>query len=266
MSPQSRPAPVKIKREAEIQALENLQKKPPDQRVKIYVGKNNAEIEVGLEDLGKSPILKALISKLGAPGPYIMHPKLTTVNADHFQSVREFLLTDEYMPALVNNPHGEDVLPKQLDGCTSVDHYENEALRGAHLYVLAEKLEMRTLQALVFRKITQAQFHKYGIKCLLDLAMVMFSRPQESDMNGKGRCKRDDDDNNFDEGDALENWLVEALKNQFQATMIHHARQFFRVANHGACKKRGFGVRVLRSKVDDWEALGPDFIASEDDD
>ncbi|OQV03713.1 hypothetical protein CLAIMM_08727 [Cladophialophora immunda] len=266
VSPPSSPKPVRIKSEAELQALDDLQSKPPEERVTIYVGKSNTTMEVGLEDLDKSPVLKSLISKLGTPRPYIMHPVLTTVDADHFHSIREFLLTDEYMPALVNNPHGEDALPKQLDNCVTPKHYRTEALRAGNLYVVGERLGMRTLQDLVFRKITQAQFHSYGVQCLLDLAMIIFSRPEPSQLNRKGDLQRLKAESENEEGDALENWLVRSLKDQFQTTMIYHARQFFQISNHGACRRRGFGPRILRSKVEDWDALGPDVVAIEDDD
>ncbi|KIY03412.1 uncharacterized protein Z520_00103 [Fonsecaea multimorphosa CBS 102226] len=265
MSPPSSSAPVRVKSEAAVLALEQLQTKPPEERVKVYVGKNNTAMEVGLKDLDKSPVLKSLISKLGTPGPYIMHPELMSVDAAHFHSIREFLLTNEYMPALVNNPHGENILPKQLDNCATPEHYRNEALRAGTLYVIAERLRMSTLQELVFRKITQAQFHPYGAKCLLDLAMVIFSRPEPTELNRNENLKQAEGDSENEATDPLENWLVESLKDQFQTMMINHARQFFRVSNHGACRKREFGPRILRSKVEDWDALGPDVVAIEDD-
>ncbi|OAL23541.1 hypothetical protein AYO20_10986 [Fonsecaea nubica] len=270
MSTSSSPAPVRIKREAEAQALEKLQQKPPEQRVKVYVGKNNTEMEVSLEDLEKAPVLKCLISKLGTPSPYIMHPGLMAVDADQFRAVREFLLTDEYMPALVNHPHGENVLPKQLDNCATVDHYRNEALRSGKLYVIAEKLGMKSLQDLVFRKITQAQFHPYGPQCLLDLAMIIFSRPEAGDLNPTENPNKSEGElegiGENEQGDVLEEWLIKSIRDQFQRTMIHHSRHFFRVSEHGVCRKRAFGPRVLRSKVEDWEALDPDVVAIEDDD
>ena len=48
--------------------------------------------------------------------------------------------------------------------------------------------------------------------------------------------------------------------------MTNHAELFFHVANHDACAARGFGVRVLRRKVDFWNTVSNDIIAIEDDD
>jgi hypothetical protein len=269
-SPTVAPSPntqlqVRIKSEAEIQALGDLQLKAPDQRVKIYVGNTNAMCEVGLEDLDKSPVLKSLISNVGTDGAFIMHPELTKISADHFQSVREFLLTDEYTQALMDNPLGQEVLPKRLDGCTTAEHYRHEALRNGHLYVVAKFLSMRTLLDLIYRKITLAQFQPYGIECLLNLALTVFSRPDESrligifnpaglDMNQE--CK----------DDVLEEWIVQSLGDRLQPMMINHARLFFEVANHGACAARNLGERVLRRKVEFWNEAGSDVIAIEDDD
>ena len=268
VSPQARPQPqVRIKSEAETEAIAHLQRKPLDQRVKIYVDKNNVDCEVGLEDLDKSPVLKSLLnhSDVGTDGLFIMHPELTRVSADHFRSVREFLLTDEYMPAIIDNPRGEDVLPKRLDGCTSVEHYRSEARRGSHLYVIAKRLGMTTLQNLVYRKTTQAQFQPCDIKCLLDLAMIVFSRPEESHLNGKGKFKSGEEDSENHSEDAMEQWLFASLGAKFQSMMTSQAQLFFKIASHGACASRGFGLRVLRWKVENWEAVGADVIAIEDD-
>jgi hypothetical protein len=200
-----------------------------------------------------------------------MHPELTVISAAHFQSVREFLLTDEYMPAIVENPKGEDVLPKRLGECTTVEHYRSEALRGAHLYVIAKRLAMKTMQDLVFRKITEAQYQEYGIKCLLNVAMVVFSRGKESVLIRKGKFKPERVDiepggRTDDEGDPLEEWLVQVLGSKLQPMMINYAQEFWDVANHGACSARGFGARVLRWKIELWDAAGPDAITIEDDD
>ena len=257
--------PVKVKSEAEIQALRDLQLKSLDQRVKIYIGHTNTIFEVCLEDLDKSPILKVLFNDIGTNDPFVMHPELAKVSADHFQSVREFLLTDEYMPAILDNPQGEDASPKKLDGCTTVEHYRQQALRNGHLYVIAKSLKMQTLLDLVYRKITEAQFEQYGLECLLSLAMTIFSRPNESQFGGICNPVGMKDEEGRKE-DVMEEWLVENLGDRFQPVMINHAQLFFDVANHGACAARKFGERVMKRKVKFWDALQPNAIAIEDDD
>ncbi|KIW65463.1 hypothetical protein PV04_07721 [Phialophora macrospora] len=261
----SRP-PVRIKSEAESQALADLRSKPPDEKVIIYVGSNNATYEVGLDDLEKSPVLKALVNTTGAQTPFIMHPQLTEISANHFDSIYEFLLPQEYMPGLVDNLPGQNILPKRLDGCTSPGHYQNEALRGAHLYVIAKSLGMKSMQDLVFRKITQAQHYPYGIECLLGVAMIVFSRAEAQTVLATFNSERLGNNQN-DEGDQdiLEEWLVRTLGDKLQPMMINHAQLFFQVANHGACAARRFGVRVLRRKVEFWDTMGVDVIAIEDD-
>ncbi|EXJ83013.1 hypothetical protein A1O3_06830 [Capronia epimyces CBS 606.96] len=256
-SPRRKVAP-KVKTEEEVTAHACLQERPMAERVKIYVGPKNRVFTVGLQDLDKSTVLKSLMNQDTTEGAYIMHPELTKINADHFQSVFQYLLMDEYVPAITSNPDGPDRLPKQLDGLTTAEDYQTEALRAGRVYVIAKGLGMASLQDLILRKITEAQYQPYGIKCHLDLAMVVFSRPEKSELL-KGKI-------NMSPGeDALEDWLVESLKDRLQAMLIHHARLFFQVANHGACAKRGFGTRIFRRKVEDWEELGGEVVAIEDD-
>ncbi|KAL2410434.1 hypothetical protein ABEF95_001688 [Exophiala dermatitidis] len=280
---------VKIKTEEEANARAALQDRPLAERVRIYVGSKNKVFTVGIRDLDKSPVLKALLvhhdvpgaGAAGSEGPYnyIMHPELTKIDAEHFQPVFQFLLMDEYVPAIISNPKGPAVFPKQLDGLVTVSDYQREALRGAHIYVIAKALGMRGLEDLVFKKITQAQHFGgggYGVKCQLDLAMVVFSRPEESELakRAKHQLRGDDGADGGDgvalrdgeEEDRLEHWLIESLKDKLQQTLINHAKQFFNVANHGACARRGFAARIFRRKVEDWERLGGDVVAIEDDD
>ncbi|KIW53124.1 hypothetical protein PV05_08719 [Exophiala xenobiotica] len=144
---------------------------------------------------------------------FIMHPELTKINADHFVAVQQFLIMDEYVPAIVSHPTGENVWPKRLDGLDSVDDYRREALKAASLYVLARRLGMGTLAALVVRKLVECGYQEYqdagvgagaggpgrhpgsargtgvgvgvrvgvGVKCLLEVARVVFARSLENE-------------------------------------------------------------------------------------
>ncbi|KAJ4528208.1 hypothetical protein HRR83_000959 [Exophiala dermatitidis] len=309
--PRSKPAPatarattspttvkVKIKTEGEANARAAIQERPLAERVQIYIGPQNKVFTVGIRDLDKSPVLKALVhhgvasGAAGSEGPFIMHPELTKIDANHFQPVFQFLLMDEYVPTIISNPKGANVFPKQLDGLVTVGEYQAEALRGGYIYVIAKALGMRGLEDLVLRKITQAQYlgggGGYGVKCLLDLAMVVFSRPEENELAKRAKHQlREDDGADGGDGlagvngrhgmgqndggeeeveDRLELWLIESLKDKLQQTLINHAKLFFMVANHGACARRGFAARIFRRKVEDWEKLGGDVVAIEDDD
>jgi hypothetical protein len=133
---------------------------------------------------------------------------------------------------------------------------------------------MTLLEELVLRKITEAQFYPYGIRYLLEMSMIVFSRRDFSTKSRWGRKTesvtgkgRDDSEGIDDESkrDKLEDWLIENLIEKLQAVLLNHAQLFFQVANAGACKKRGFGVRIFRGKVEEWERNGPDVVAIEDD-
>ncbi|KAK4939676.1 hypothetical protein LTR10_020066 [Elasticomyces elasticus] len=257
---------VHVKTEEELRVLDLLKATPHDQHVKIYVGPSNKVYTVSIGDLEKSPILKAMVSQDSADGPYIMHPALTEINPNHFLAVQHFLIMDEYIPAIVSNPRGNDIVPKQLDGLNSVDDYRAEAVRSGHLYIIAKRLGMTTMQDLVVQKVTQAQYQQYGIKCLLELAKVVFSRPEDKELLSKTKsespqCGRAGEENE----DPLEKWLIESLKRRLQTMMLRHAPLFFEIANHGACARRGFESRILKRRVEELEASGGSVIIEDDE-
>jgi len=255
-----------IKPEEEVRGWEHLKATPHDEQVRIYVGPSNKVCPTSIGDLDKSPVLKAIVSQDSADGPYIMHPALTEINPDHFLAVQHFLIMDEYIPAIVSNPAGDEILPKQLDGLRSVEEYRAEAVRSGHLYIIAKRLGMTSMQDLVFRKITQAQYQQYGIKCLLKLAKVVFSRSEDNELLSKVKAESPQVVRAGDEKeDLLERWLVESLKSRYQSVMLRHAQLFFEVANHGACARRGFELRILRRRVEDLEAAGGSITIEDDE-
>lgn len=266
---------MRVKTEEEAIAIKALGQRRAEDRVKIFVGKSNKEFKVAIETLDKSPVLKSLVCQdVDGEESYVMHPLLTTVDIRHFDAVRHFLIMDEYDPFITSNPGGPDQYPKRLDGLRNVEDYKKEAIRACHIYVIAKQLEMSLLEKLVLRKITEAQFYPYGIRCLLEMSMIVFSRKDFStkprrgrkaeSVTGKGHDKNDGNDNESNR-DKLEDWLIENLIAKLQAVLLNHAQLFFEVANAGACKKRGFGVRIFRGKVEEWERNGPDVVAVEDD-
>jgi hypothetical protein len=251
-----------------------------------------------------------------------MHPLLTKINPDHFIAVQQFLIMDEYVPAILCNPAGEHVWwPKRLDGHTSVDDYRRESVRAAHLYCLARRLGMWGLAALVVRKIVECGHQEsgyrqvdsrggggggggpggvgaggrhpcpgrgvgvgVGVKCLLDIARVVFSRSLENEapqsggggggwvmdgaVEGKGKGKAKADDHNEEEQkkkDVLEEWLIDQLGSKLQTVMTRHAQLFFEIAQHGVCVSREFQQRVLQRKVEMLEELGNVVLVEDDE-
>lgn len=256
---------VQIKAEEEIKVLEHLKGTPTEQQVKIYVGPGNKIYPVSIRDLDKSPVLMAMISQNSIEGAYIMHPALTEIDPNVFLAVQQFLIMDEYIPAIVSNPQGDNILPKKLDGLNTVEEYREEAVRAGHLYIIAKRLGMSTMEELIFRKITQAEYQQYGIQCHLELAKVVFSRPDDNELLNKVKCRAPRRGHAGEEiEDRLESWLIESLKSRMQAMLLRHGQLFFEVANHGACARRGFELRILKRRVEDLEALGGT-ITIEDD-
>ncbi|KAK5203380.1 hypothetical protein LTR47_009604 [Exophiala xenobiotica] len=287
-------------------------------------GNSNSQNNDGVSGLGSGSGSGSSASRLGYSGSknsgpgsesFIMHPLLTKINPDHFIAVQQFLIMDEYVPAILGNPAGEHVgWPKRLDGHTSVEDYRRESVRAAHLYCLARRLGMRGLARLVVRKIVECghQESEYrqvdsrgggggggaggrhpcsgsgvgvGVKCLLDIARVVFSRSLENEApqgggggggvgwvmdaavegKGKGKAKADDDHNEEEKKDVLEEWLIDQLGSKLQTVMTRHAQLFFEIAQHGACESREFQKRVLQRKVEMLEELGNVVLVEDDE-
>lgn len=276
----------RIKSEEETNAIRALELRPAEDRVKIFVGTINKEFKVAIDTLDKSPVLKSLVCRdVAGEESYVMHPLLTRVDTRHFEAVARFLVMDEYDPFIISNPGGADLLPKRLDGLVGADDYQKAAIRACFIYVIATQLNMASLEKLVLRKITEAQYHPYGIKCMLEMARIIFSRKDNSSMKkpitvgGSGQVeaghRRDDHANGNANAtatangglnsDKLEDWLVENLTKRLQSVLLTHAKLFFEVANHAECLKRGFRSRVFRAKVEAWELDDPNVVAIDDD-
>ncbi|KAL6246714.1 hypothetical protein RBB50_006021 [Rhinocladiella similis] len=298
---------VHIKTEEEQEPISRI---PVDERVSIFVGQHNKIFTVSLESLDKSPTLRSLVSRqgggddgsgngngtstgTGAEGTFIMHPKLTSIDPDHFAAVQQFLLADEYIPAIVSTFGVNDdrnALSKTLDGVDSLEDYRSETVRAAQLYVLAKRLGMVSMAQLVKRKITECGYTtaSVGVKCLLDVSMVIFSRPDDADggihvvlqsnpaghsqsdvkaKNGKGMVhdgleKEKEKEKN---ADALEEWLISVLAMHFQAMMTSHSQFFFEVASHGAVVRRQFQRRILQRRIENLKTLGEAVLIEDDE-
>ncbi|KAK5061251.1 hypothetical protein LTR84_007793 [Exophiala bonariae] len=262
----------RIKSEEETNAFKALAARPADERVKIFVGSINHEFTVGIDTLDKSPVLQTLLirDRTGEES-YIMHPLLTKVNTKHFEAVVSFLVMDEYDPFIISNPNGADSLPKRLDGVVSTEDYRKEALRSCSIYVIAKQLNMASLEKLVLRKIIEAQYRPYGIQCLLEMSRIVFSRKDNAGIVKMGKMaeppgqSHDEDTGAEGEGDKLEEWLIGNLTEKLQAVLLTNAQLFFQVANLVECQKRGFAIRIFRTKVEAWEHDGPNVVAIDDD-
>lgn len=262
----------RIKSEEETNAIRALAARPPEERVKIFVGSTNHEFTVGIDTLDKSPVLKALLCRdVAGEESYVMHPLLTKVDTKHFEAVASFLVIDEYDPFITSSPNGTDSLPKRLDGLISTEDYRKEALRSCHIYVIAKQLNMASLESLALRKIIEAQYRPYGIRSLLEMSKIVFSRKDNPAITRVGKMpelpSQTDNANASDgvEGDRLEEWLIENLTVKLQAVLLTNAQLFFQVANLVECQKRRFAIRIFRAKIEAWENDGPNVVAIEDD-
>jgi hypothetical protein len=262
-----------VKTELESMANSIICKISNDDKVRIYVGRSAKGYELRRADLEKSPILNSWLCKGCDEVAYIMKPELLTVDVRAFGSAREFLFLDEYTPTLVDNPAGAAVLPRSLEGCTTVDDHRAQALRSAHVYCLAKRLGMLKLQVLAYKKISTTRHSNYGVSCMLDLAAVIFSRPDDASFmvkKGKERALDgdiDDDMSTQDDEDKMEKWLVQQIAGDFRLMMESpaHAKHFFHVAEDTACADRNFAARVLKASIEKKSWRKPPVVLEDDD-
>ncbi|KAL8980712.1 MAG: hypothetical protein Q9205_004286 [Flavoplaca limonia] len=122
-------------------------------KIKIYVDNPYVIYSVKANSLDEaSPFLASYCH--GSTGDcYIMTPWLTTISADDFRLIVEFVESGEYHPYIIDA--GTD--RAHLAGVSNVEDKKMEVLKCGVVYTLARQLNMPKLQALVISKLRTLQ-------------------------------------------------------------------------------------------------------------
>lgn len=99
--------------------------------------------------LDASPPLSKLLTHHPENGWYIMSPMLSSIDANDFRPVGEYIDRREYHPNILD----DGTVHVRLEGDLSPENVRQEVLRCCTIYQLAQMLEMPGLQHLVFRKL-----------------------------------------------------------------------------------------------------------------
>ena len=115
----------------------------------IYVDNPHKRFKVQRSRLDASPPLAKLLTHHPENGWYIMSPLLSSIDANDFRPVGEYIDRREYHPNILD----DGTVHVRLEGDLSPENIRQEVLRCGTIYQLAQMLEMPGLQHLVFRKL-----------------------------------------------------------------------------------------------------------------
>ncbi len=126
-------------------------------KVTIYVDNPHKMFKVRRKGLDASPLLSKLLTHHPENGWYIMSPMLSSINANDFQPVGEYVDRREYHPNIVD----EGTVHVRFEGDLDRELLRHEVVRCGTIYQIARMLEIPGLQDLAFRKLKAlAPYHQ----------------------------------------------------------------------------------------------------------
>ncbi|KAL8998088.1 MAG: hypothetical protein Q9169_002781 [Polycauliona sp. 2 TL-2023] len=118
-------------------------------KVKIYIGNPYVVYSVKAIRLNEASPVLASYCQCSKGDQYIWSPWLSTISADDFRPVAEFVESGEYHPYIID----AGTERAHLTGISNVQDKEVEILKCGVIYTLACQFEMPKLQALVISKL-----------------------------------------------------------------------------------------------------------------
>ena len=123
----------------------------------IYVGNPHKKFKVNRNGLAASPLLSKQLAHHRENGWYIMSPMLSSLDADDFQPIGEYIDRREYHPNILD----EGTVHVRLEGDLGPEMLRHQVVRCGTIYQVALMLEMPGLQDLAFRKLKAlAPYHQ----------------------------------------------------------------------------------------------------------
>lgn len=136
--------------------------------VMIYVDNPHKQFKVRRSCLDASPLLAKLLVNHPKNGWYIMSPMLSSLDADAFRPVGEYLDRREYHPNILD----EGTAHVRLEGDLTPDLLSYQVLRCGTVYQVAQMLEMPGLQDLAFRKLKALTPHYQALEILTVIELL----------------------------------------------------------------------------------------------
>ena len=123
--------------------------------VLIYVDNPHKMFKVQRSGLDASPLLSSLLRHHPEDGWYIMSPMLSSLEADIFKPISEYLDRREYYPNILD----DGTVHVRFEGDLNPETLHDQIVRCGTIYQVAKTLEMPGLQDLAFRKLKALESH-----------------------------------------------------------------------------------------------------------
>ena len=128
----------------------------------IYVDNPHKRFRVKRGGLDTSPLLSKLLTHRPEDGWYIMSPMLSSIDANDFQPVGEYIDRREYHPNILD----DGTVHVRLEGDLSPEMLRFQVVRCGTIYQTATMLEMPGLQHLAFQKLKALSPHYRPLEIL----------------------------------------------------------------------------------------------------
>ena len=134
----------------------------------IYVDNPHKKFKVSRNGLDASPLLRKQLAHHHENGWYIMSPTLSSLDANDFQPVGEYIDRREYHPNILD----DGTAHVRLEGDLDPDTLRHEVVRCGTVYQVALLLEMPGLQDLAFRKLKALAPHQHPREILTVIELL----------------------------------------------------------------------------------------------
>ena len=196
----------------------------------IYVDNPHKKFKVHRKGLDASPLLSKQLAHHPENGWYIMSPTLSSLDANDFQPVGEYIDRREYHPNILD----DGTAHVRLEGDLSPDMLRDQVVRCGTVYQVALLLEMPGLQDLAFRKLKALAPHHHPREILTVIELLF-------DGGGLEVCQ----------------YLIEHVAEHYYALVLAETEKLVQVmrANEGLAKKvfgilsRDDGVKIEEGVV-----------------
>ena len=128
----------------------------------IYVDNPHKRFKVRRAGLDTSPLLSKLIAYHPKNGWYIMSPMLSSIEANDFQPIGEYIDRREYHPNILD----DGTVHVRLEGDLNPEMLRHQIVRCGKIYQIAQMLEMPGLQDLAVRKLKALAPHYQPLEIL----------------------------------------------------------------------------------------------------
>ena len=134
----------------------------------IYVDNPHKRFKVRRAGLNTSPLLSKLLTHHPQNGWYIMSPMLSSIDANDFQPVGEYIDRREYHPNILD----DGTVHVRLEGDLSPEMLRHQIVRCGTVYQIAQMLQIPGLQDLAFRKLKALAPHYQPLEVLTVIELL----------------------------------------------------------------------------------------------